>query len=103
MSIDKYVPLEESNPKTIAEEISHYGLLCKDGPLIDAVTFWQRYGEQMSLLKSMAQQYLSTPETSVASESAFSISTYVARKEWTRLSPKNSCYTVFLQDKLRSR
>ncbi|CAF4263529.1 unnamed protein product [Rotaria sordida] len=102
MSIDKYVPFEKLNSKTIAEEMSHYGLLCKGGPLINAVTFWQRYGDQMPILISMAQQYLSTPGTSVASESAFSISAYVARKERARLSPENLCYTVFLHDKLSS-
>jgi hypothetical protein len=56
----------------------------------------------MSLLKTMAQRYLPTPGTSVTSESAFSSSVYIARKERTRLSPDNLSYTVFLQDKLRS-
>jgi hypothetical protein len=50
----------------------------------------------------MAQRYLPTPGTSVTSESAFSSSVYIARKERTRLSPDNLSYTVFLQDKLRS-
>jgi hypothetical protein len=69
---------------------------------MDALTFWKTHGEQMPLLKAMAQRYLATPGTSVASESAFSVSAYIARKERARLSPENLSYTVFLKDKLRS-
>ncbi len=48
---------------------------------MDALCFWKTYGDQMPLLKIMTQEYLATPATSVASESAFSSSFYVARKE----------------------
>ncbi|CAF3464859.1 unnamed protein product, partial [Rotaria sp. Silwood2] len=69
---------------------------------VDATTFWKVHGEEMPLLKELAQRYLVTPGTSVPSESAFSLSAYVARKERARLSPENLGYTVFLKDKLQS-
>jgi hypothetical protein len=101
-SVGKTIVTEKFNPKTISEEIALYGSLCKKKPSTDAVTFWQLHGHQMPMLNVMAQQYLSTPGTSVPSESAFSCSSYVGRKERARLSPQNLSYTVFLKDKLRS-
>ncbi|CAF3115252.1 unnamed protein product [Rotaria sp. Silwood2] len=101
-SINKYMPTNNVIQKTISEEIFHYGSLVKTDSPMDAVLFWQRYGEQMPILKAMAQKYLSAPGTSVPSESAFSSSAYIGRKERAQLSPENLSYTVFLQDKLRS-
>ncbi|CAF3403614.1 unnamed protein product [Rotaria sp. Silwood2] len=101
-SINKYMPTNNVIQKTISEEISHYGSLVKTDSPMDAVLFWQRYGEQMPILKAMVQKYLSAPGTSVPSESAFSSSAYIGRKERAQLSPENLSYTVFLQDKLRS-
>lgn len=69
---------------------------------MDVLVFWKTFGDQIPLLKDMAQRYLGTPATSVRSESAFSSSAYIGRKERARLSPENLCYTVFVQDKLRS-
>lgn len=100
-SVNKNTSSEKSNPKTISEEILYYGSLLKKPSPVDAVTFWQANGNQMPILKDMATQYLSTPGTSVASESAFSRSAYIGRKERARLSPENLKYTVFLNDKLR--
>jgi hypothetical protein len=45
----------------------------------------------------MAKQLVNTPATSVASESAFSTSAYVGRKERSRLSIENLASTVFLK------
>lgn len=101
-SINKTISSEKSSPKTISEEIAYYGSLLKKSTPMDAVTFWQSYGDQMPMLKAMAQQYLSAPGTSVASESAFSCSSYIGRKERARLSSENLSYTVFLKDKLRN-
>ena len=84
----------------MSEEIPYYGSLCNNDSPMDAVLFWQRYGERMPILRAMAQQYLSAQGTSVASESAFSYSAYIGRKEWAQPSPKNRRYTVFLSDKL---
>ena len=99
-SIDKAVQGEKGSTKTIAEEISVYGSLWRKNSSIDAITFWKTYGEQLPLLKEMAQTYLSIPGTSVPSELAFSLSAYVGRKERTRLSPENLSYSIFLRDRL---
>ncbi len=101
-SINKSVPLDKWEAKTITEEIALYGTLSKKHVKTNALTFWKTFGDQMPLLKVLAQQYLATPSTSVAAESAFSKSAYVGRKERARLSPENLSYTVFLQDKLKS-
>ena len=101
-AIDKNVPTGKQKAQTISEEISLYASLCRKYRSVDAIQFWKRHGEQVPLLKAMAQQYLSTPSTSVSSESAFSLSAYIARKERARLTPDNLSYTVFLKDKLRS-
>lgn len=101
-SIDKEVLNTNEKPKTIGQEMALYGSLCKKNSAMGAIAFWKTYGSQMPLLKQMAQKYLATPGTSVPSESCFSRSAYVARKERARLSPQNLAYTVFLQDKLQS-
>ena len=101
-SINKSVPSEKWEPKTISEEIALYGTLCRKHVKTNTLMFWKAFGDQMPLLKVMAQQYLATPATSVAAESAFSKSAYIGRKERSRLTPENLSYTVFVQDKLRS-
>ncbi|CAM4772345.1 unnamed protein product [Rotaria magnacalcarata] len=101
-SVDKDVHNQNDSVKTIGEEILLYGSLCRKNPTIDGITFWKAHGEQLPLLKGMAAVYLSTPATSVPSESAFSLSAYVGRKERARLSPENLSYSVFLKDKLLS-
>lgn len=101
-SVGKHLPTKNFIPKTRSEELAHYSYLCKTGQLEDPITFWRSHGGQMPLLKAMAQRYLSTPGTSVPSESAFSSSAYIGRKERARLSGENLSYTVFIRDKLRS-
>jgi hypothetical protein len=49
------------------------------------------------LLNFLPKQLVYTPATSVPAESLFSISSYLARKERTRLSAKNLAATVFLK------
>jgi len=100
--VKKNLPNNDSKPKTISEEIFLYSSLCRKHPTMDVLVFWKTFGDQIPLLKDMAQRYLGTPATSVRSESAFSSSAYIGRKERARLSPENLCYTVFVQDKLRS-
>ncbi|CAF4594516.1 unnamed protein product [Didymodactylos carnosus] len=51
------------------------------------------------ILSSLIQRFLSTPATSVASESCFSIASYLHRKQRSSLSPSNLAYTVFLKEK----
>ncbi|CAF1429377.1 unnamed protein product [Adineta steineri] len=65
-----------------------------------AIDFWRKYHLQLPYLFNLAKVHLAACGTSVPSESAFSVSSYTARKERSRLSPENLCYSVFLKDKL---
>ncbi|CAM4886538.1 unnamed protein product [Rotaria socialis] len=56
-----------------------------------AIVFWRTYDETFSILKGIAKKMLSTPATSVPSESCFSTSSALARKERARLSGKHLC------------
>ena len=100
-SVETNVPTNKSKLKSISEEMALYNSLCRQNSTMEALQFWKLHGQQTPILKTMAQQYLATPSTSVRSESAFSSSTYIARKERSRLSPENLAYTIFLHDKLR--
>ncbi|CAF1473767.1 unnamed protein product [Adineta steineri] len=65
-----------------------------------AIDFWRKYHLQLPYLFNLVKVHLAACGTSVPSESAFSVSAYTARKERSRLSPENLCYSVFLKDKL---
>ncbi len=67
-----------------------------------ALDFWKQHHTNLPILAQLARAYLSAPGTSISSESAFSISAYVARRERARLSFENLSYTMFLKDKLAS-
>ncbi|CAF1310256.1 unnamed protein product [Rotaria sordida] len=62
--------------------------------------FWQSYGQQFPILGKLAQKMLSTPSTSVPSESCFSVSAFLGRKERGRLTGENLSSSVFLKDKI---
>ncbi|CAF1069742.1 unnamed protein product [Adineta ricciae] len=101
-SINKCLPTDNRKHKTISEEIAYYTSLCKQHPRMHAITFWKQYGQELPMFQNMAKCYLATSSTSVPSESAFSSSAYVARKERSRLTAENLSYSVFLRDKLKS-
>jgi hypothetical protein len=65
-----------------------------------ATIFWSAYGDTLSTLKGLARRMLHTPATSVPSESCFSISSSLARKERARLTGENLSSSVFLKDKI---
>ena len=98
---------EETNDKTkarlIMDEVHSYRLLVQQHQRLDALAFWKLYHPQYPILSKFARKYLSTPATSVPSESAFSSSAYVERKERARLSSENLSLTVFLRDKLKNK
>lgn len=73
-----------------------------DNQFTDALTFWKEYWLKLPLLSHMDRCYLSTPTTSLPSESAFSISAFYGRKERAHLSPENLALSVYLKDKLNS-
>ncbi|CAF2116919.1 unnamed protein product [Rotaria magnacalcarata] len=65
-----------------------------------AIIFWRTYGDTFSILKGLAKKMLSTPATSVPSESCFSLSSSLGRKERARLTGDNLSSSVFLKDKI---
>jgi hypothetical protein len=62
--------------------------------------FWRAYGNTFLILKRLAKKMLSTPATSVPSESCFSISSFLGRKERASLTGENLSSSVFLKDKI---
>ncbi|CAF3405625.1 unnamed protein product [Rotaria sp. Silwood2] len=92
-----------TSPPTIVEEIYDYRLLITKynschKPLTSSCTqFWKTYGANFPRLFKLAKQFLCTPATSVASESAFSTAAFINRKERSRLSLEQLAATVFLK------
>ncbi|CAF3881450.1 unnamed protein product, partial [Rotaria sp. Silwood1] len=66
------------------------------------LTFWKTYEFTLPYLFKLAQKFGCTPATSVPAESAFSIASFVYRKERSRLSAKNLEATVFLKVSIRT-
>jgi hypothetical protein len=83
---------------TIHQELAKLASIPKDD--YDCATFWREYGNVMPNLAILARKYLSISATSVPSESAFSVSNYVLRKNRLALTSRNVKYTMFLKDKL---
>jgi hypothetical protein len=65
-----------------------------------ATTFWKTYGQNFPELGKLTRRLLCAPATSVPSESAFSVSAYLGRKERARLTEENLASSVFLKDKV---
>jgi len=86
------------NTLTIHQELAKLASIPKDD--YDYATFWQEHGSSMPNLAILARKYLAISATSVPSESAFSVSNYVLRKNRLALTSRNVKYTMFLKDKL---
>ena len=56
--------------------------------------------DSLPLLSHLAKVHLIACATSVPTESAFSSSLYLARKERSRITGRNLSYTMFLKDKI---
>ena len=65
-----------------------------------ATIFWKTYGQNFPELGKLTRKLLCAPATSVPSESAFSVSAYLGRKERARLTEENLASSVFLKDKV---
>jgi hypothetical protein len=97
---------EKSKRICLNEEFKHFKAAVhefnmKNKPSVaSALIFWEEHYAQFPLLSNLAKVHLVACGTSVPSESAFSCSAYVGRKERSRLSPENLAYSVFLKDKL---
>ncbi|CAF1544438.1 unnamed protein product [Didymodactylos carnosus] len=94
---------------TIAHDLKTYKSLVnsfntRDSPSSStSLLFWKNHQKQLPILIKYANKYLSVPGTSVPSESAFSLSAYLARKQRARLSPENLSYSAFLKDKMKQK
>ena len=99
-------PGDKSLRATIIDEIHNYrnyatSFNVKHKPNITSATvFWQTHGTNFSILSKLSKIMLSSPATSVPSESCFSISSYLGRKERSRLTGENLSASVFLKDKV---
>ena len=88
---------------TIVEELYNYRLSVtkfntKNQPSVSSCSyFWKRNSMNFPYLFQLVKQLLSTPATSVPSESAFSVSAYLARRERARLSGDKLAATIFLK------
>ncbi|CAF2776273.1 unnamed protein product [Rotaria sp. Silwood2] len=101
---DDTVPKNNSSQRsTIAEELYNYRLLVtkfnskREPSTSSSSNFWKSYSMNFPYLWQLAKQLLCTPATSVPSESAFSMSSYLARKERARLSGENLAASIFLK------
>ncbi|CAF3371112.1 unnamed protein product [Rotaria sp. Silwood2] len=65
-----------------------------------ALLFWKTNKDRLLLLSHLAKVHLIACATSVPTESAFSSSSYLARKERSRITGQNLSYTMFLKDKI---
>jgi hypothetical protein len=60
--------------------------------------FWKKNKKQLPKLFKLAIKYTSSPATSVASESSFSVAGYLQRKTRARLSAKALKYSILIKD-----
>ena len=88
---------------SIVEEIYNYRLLVdkfnhdRMPSVSAAVDFWKIYQNVLPSIFNLARELICTPATSVASEAAFSIAAFAARKERSRLSAENLSTVIFLK------
>ncbi|CAF3363162.1 unnamed protein product [Rotaria socialis] len=100
---DTVLTSNSSQRSTIAEELYNYRLLVtkfnfkREPSASSSSNFWKSYSMNFPYLCPLAKQLLCTPATSVPSESAFSMSSYLGRKERARLSGENLAASIFLK------
>jgi hypothetical protein len=92
---------------SLADELRRYRLLASKATdstddHSSALQFWSMHGGGLPLLSSLARRFLAIPGTSVSSETAFSVSSFIGRKERCRLTTENLAATMFLRDKILS-
>jgi len=100
---DNFQKPTTSSRASIIEELYNYRSLIVQYNSLHKVStssclnFWKTYEAAFPRLSKLAREFVCTPATSVPSESAFSMSAYVARKERARLSIDSLTATVFLK------
>ena len=99
--------ISKDKRSSLVDEFRRYRLLASKATdstdvHTSALQFWSMHGGGLPLLSSFARRFLATPGTSVPSETAFSVSSFIGRKERCRLTPENLSATMFLGDKILS-
>ncbi len=92
------VVINSKKSRTIEQELAKLASIPKDD--YEFNSFWQEHSNSLPKLAELARKYLSICSSSVPSESAFSTSNYILRKNRLALSSKNVTYTMFLKDKI---
>ena len=87
---------------SLVDELRRYRLLASKATnsaddQTTALQFWSMHGGGLPLLSSLARRFLATPGRSVPSETVFSVSSFIGRKERCRLTPENLSATMFLR------
>ena len=82
--------------------MKEYTNIVKNGKILDTVEFWYHNARKLEKLYKLANKYLITSATSIPSEQAFSVASYIGKKQRTRLTPENLYMSVFLKDKLNT-
>ncbi|CAF3465884.1 unnamed protein product [Rotaria socialis] len=65
----------------------------------DPLLFWRTNRIFLALVSTLAKKYLASPASSVASESAFSVSANYGRQQRARSLPENLAMSAYLYDK----
>lgn len=95
--VGSFIETNSTGKLNIKQELAKLASIPKDHYEFDS--FWLQHQNELPKLSQIARKYLSIPSTSVPSESSFSISNYILRKNRLSLSSKNVKYTMFLKDK----
>jgi hypothetical protein len=93
--------LNEEIAEYRALAMKEYSRIVDDGKTHNAIDFWFHQAQHLQTLNKLALKNLITPATSVPSEQAFSVASYIGRKQRSRLSPENLPMSVFLKDKIK--
>ena len=80
----------------VKEQLSFYVTNVKKIP--DFQKFWNKYGEQLPDLERLVKHFSSMQATSCSSESSFSISGYINRKNRCSLSPSALRFSMCLKN-----
>lgn len=104
-SVGHELHIQQEKSTTISDEFRRYRFLVSklgysSSEDSSPLQFWSKHGTSLPILSVHARRFLATPGTSVPSETAFSMSSFINRKERCRLTPQNLSSTMFLRDKL---
>ena len=86
-------------PKTLDEELSAYIAAARPLDVKNFKEFWMSYEKALPRLAQLVKRTHIIPATSVASESLFSIASFLNRKQRSALSSRTLRYLLVLKDR----